>query len=131
LFYGFKTDDCTSDCPAGNPGCNLPDASSNAYAGSEDLFRQTPASCRRQQLLARDHDHVQQSGAAQAIIDHGVGSDGACPTQTVWLAKSSDIFRNIRYLEFDNAIFDARVTGDFSIVADEYRSAIGLTTPAT
>jgi uncharacterized protein (TIGR03790 family) len=30
LFYGFKTDDCTTNCPAGIPGCNLPAASSNA-----------------------------------------------------------------------------------------------------
>ena len=52
---------------------------------------------------------------AQAIIDRGVASDGTFPTQTVWLAKTSDIFRNVRYLEFDNAIFDARVAGDFSL----------------
>ena len=29
LFYGFKTDDCTGNCPEGIPGCNLPAASSN------------------------------------------------------------------------------------------------------
>ena len=62
LFYGFKTDDCTSDCPAGIPGCNLPAASSNAYVGSEDLSPDA-ADCRRQQFMARDHDHVQQPGA--------------------------------------------------------------------
>jgi hypothetical protein len=27
---------------------------------------------------------------AQAIIDRGVASDGTFPTQTVWLAKTSD-----------------------------------------
>ncbi len=59
LFYGFKTDDCTTNCPGGVPGCNLPAASSNAYAGSEGIFRQN-AGCRRQQLVARDHAHVQQ-----------------------------------------------------------------------
>jgi len=127
LFYGFKTDDCTSDCPAGNPGCNLPDASSNAYAGSEDLFRQTPPVAAGSNSWLVTMITSSNLAQAQAIIDHGVASDGACPTQTVWLAKSSDIFRNIRYLEFDNAIFDARVTGDFSIVRTNIDPPIGLT----
>ncbi len=64
---------------------------------------------------------------AKAIIDHGVAGDGSFPTQTVWLAKSSDVFRNIRYVEFDNTIFDARVAGDFSIVRTNINPPIGLT----
>ena len=77
--------------------------------------------------MAGDHAHVQQSCAGQAIIDRGVSSDGTFPTQTVWLAKTSDLARNVRYPEFDNAIFDARVAGDFSILRTNSDSPYGLT----
>jgi len=52
------------------------------------------------------------------------------PRKTVWLAKAADIFRNIRYLEFDNAIFDARVTGRLSIVRTNIDPPIGPDQPA-
>ncbi len=126
LFYGFKTDDCTTNCPAGYPSCNLPDASSNAYAASENLFRQTPVAAGSNSWLVImiTSSNLAQ---AQAIIDRGVASDGTFPTQMVWLAKSSDPARNVRYLEFDNTIFDARVTGDFTILRTNSDSPYGLT----
>jgi len=127
LFYGFKTDDCTSDCPEGIPGCNLPAASSNSYAFSEGIFRQTPpiaASSNSWLVTMITSSNLCQ---AQAIIDLGVASDGAFPTQTVWLAKTSDLARNVRYLEFDDAIFDARVAGDFSILRTNSDAPYGLT----
>jgi uncharacterized protein (TIGR03790 family) len=127
LFYGFKTDDCTGDCPAGIPGCNLPAASSNAYAGSEGIFRQTPPIAAGSNSWLVTMITSSNLAQAQAIIDCGVASDGAFPTQTIWLAKSSDVFRNIRYLEFDNTIFDARVTGDLSILRTSLDSPYGLT----
>jgi uncharacterized protein (TIGR03790 family) len=127
LFYGFKTDDCTNDCPAGIPGCNLPAASSNAYAGSEGIFRQTPPVSATSNSWLVTMITSSNLAQAQAIIDHGVSSDGTFPTQTVWLAKSSDLARNVRYLEFDNAIFDARVTGNFSILRTNLDSPYGLT----
>lgn len=127
LFYGFKTDDCTSDCPAGIPGCNLPAASSNAYAASEGIFRQTPPIAAGSNSWLVTMITSSNLAQAQAIIDRGAASDGAFPTQTVWLAKSSDVFRNIRYLEFDNTIFDARVAGDFSIARTNLDSPYGLT----
>jgi hypothetical protein len=72
---------------------------------------------------------ITSSNLAQAkvIIDRGVASDGTFPTQTVWLAKTTDWARNVRYLEFDNAIFDARVAGDFSILRTNSDSPYGLT----
>ena len=127
LFYGFKTDDCTSNCPAGVPGCNLPAASSNAYAASEGIFRQTPPIAAGSNSWLVTMITSSNLAQAQAIIDRGAASDGAFPTQTVWLAKSSDVFRNIRYLEFDNTIFDARVAGDFSIARTNLDSPYGLT----
>jgi len=105
LFYGFKTDDCTTNCPAGTPGCNLPAASSNAYAASEGIFRQTPPIAAGSNSWLVTMLTSSNLAQAQAIIDRGVASDGASPTQTVWLAKSSDTARNVRYLEFDNTIF--------------------------
>jgi uncharacterized protein (TIGR03790 family) len=127
LFYGFKTDDCTSDCPAGIPGCNLPAASSNAYAGSEGIFRQTPPNAAGSNSWLVTMITSSNLAQAQAIIDGGVASDGAFPTQTVWLAKTSDLARNVRYLEFDNTIFDARVAGDFFILRTNSDSPYGLT----
>jgi hypothetical protein len=128
LFYGFKTDDCSNNCPSGIAGCNLPDASSNAYAGSEGIFRQTPPVAAGSNSWLVTMITSSNLAQAQAIIDRGVASDGTFPTQTVWLAKSSDVFRNVRYLEFDNTIFDARVAGDFSI-ADEFRFALRFDKP--
>jgi uncharacterized protein (TIGR03790 family) len=115
LFYGFKTNDCIA-CNVPYPGCTLPDYTSNSYVGSEGIFRQTPpiAAGSNSWLVAMLTST--NLALAKAIIDHGVASDGAFPTQMVWLDKSSDVLRNIRYLEFDNTIFDARVAGDSSIV---------------
>jgi uncharacterized protein (TIGR03790 family) len=127
LFYGFKTDDCTNDCPEGTPGCNLPAASSNAYAGSEGIFRQTPPIAAGSNSWLVTMLTSSNLAQAKAIIDRGVAGDGAFPTQTVWLDKSGDVFRNIRYLEFDNTIFDARVAGDFSIARTNLDSPYGLT----
>jgi uncharacterized protein (TIGR03790 family) len=108
LFYGFKTDDCSNNCPEGIPGCNLPAASSNAYAGSEGIFRQTPPIAAGSNSWLVTMLTSSNLAQAQAIIDRSVAGDGAFPTQMVWLAKTSDLARNVRYLEFDNTIFDAR-----------------------
>ena len=52
---------------------------------------------------------------AKQVVDRGVASDGTFPTQTVYLAKSTDVFRNIRYALFDNAIFNTRLRGNYSM----------------
>jgi len=127
LFYGFKTDDCTGDCPEGIPGCNLPAASSNAYAASEGIFRQTPPIAAGSNSWLVTMLTSSSLAQAKAIIDRSMAGDGAFPTQTVWLAKTTDLARNIRYLEFDNTIFDARVAGDFSIQRTNLDSPYGLT----
>ena len=53
---------------------------------------------------------------ADLILSRAVASDSTFPTQTVYLAKTSDTARNVRFTEFDNAIFEARVRGDNSLV---------------
>jgi hypothetical protein len=50
--------------------------------------------------------------SAEQMIDRAVAGDGTFPTQTVYLAKSSDVFRNLRYSLFDNAVFNARLRGN-------------------
>jgi uncharacterized protein (TIGR03790 family) len=107
LFYGFKTD--------GGDSCSLPTASKNAYAGSEGIFRSTPpTSANSNSFLVT---MITSSNLAQAklVVDRGVASDFSFPTQTVYLAKSSDFFRNIRYATFDNAIFNTRLRGNYSM----------------
>ncbi len=127
LFYGFKTDDCTTNCPEGIPGCNLPAASSNAYAFSEGSFRQTPPIVPGSNAWLVTMLTSSNLAEAEAIIDRSVASDGTFPTQMVWLAKTTDYFRNVRYVEFDNTIFDARVAGGLSILRTNFDSPYSLT----
>ncbi|MBI3850804.1 MAG: TIGR03790 family protein [Verrucomicrobia bacterium] len=111
LFYGFKAD--TTPPPNTPDSCSLPDNSSNAYAGSEDLFRNVaPGSDTNTYLVTM----ITASNLAQArlIIDRGLASDATFPTQTVLLAKSSDPARNVRYSTFDNAVFNTRLRGNYS-----------------
>jgi uncharacterized protein (TIGR03790 family) len=127
LFYGFKTDDCTTNCPEGIPGCNLPPASSNAYSFSEGIFRQTPPIAPGSNAWLVTMLTSSNLAQARAIIDRSVSADGTFPTQTVWLAKTTDYFRNVRYLEFDNTLFDARVAGNDSIMRTNSDSPLGFT----
>jgi hypothetical protein len=52
---------------------------------------------------------------AKMLVDQGVASDHTFPTQTVYLAKSDDIFRNVRYVSFDNSAFETRLRGNYSM----------------
>ena len=111
LFYGFKVD----YPPLVDPGsCSLPAASSNSYAGSEWPFRLTGPGISRTNFLAV---MLTASNLAQAklAIDRAVAADATFPTQTVYLTKSSDVFRNVRYQLFDNAVFNTRLRGNFAI----------------
>ena len=78
--------------------CSLPDASSNAYAGSEGIFRQMPPIAAGSNSWLVTMITSSNLAQAEAIVDHGVASDGTFPTQTVWLAKTTDLARNVRYL---------------------------------
>jgi uncharacterized protein (TIGR03790 family) len=111
LFYGFKADYPPQIIPG---SCSLPDASSNAYAGSECIFRSVAPGSSRTNFLAvmLTSSNLDE---AELVIDEAVAGDGTFPTQTVYLAKSSDVFRNLRYELFDNAVFNTRLLGNCSV----------------
>ena len=96
--------------------CSLPDASSNSYAFSELPFREAlPDTATTNSFLAMMLTDNTLAGA-EAILARGVASDSTFPTQAVYLAKTSDPARNVRFVEFDNAIFASRVRGDNSLI---------------
>jgi uncharacterized protein (TIGR03790 family) len=111
LFYGFKPD-------IGSLGtCSLPDASSNSYAFSEMPFREaTPNTATTNSFLAMMLTDNTLAGA-ELILSRGVASDSTFPNQAVYLAKTSDPLRNVRFVEFDNAIFSGRIRGDNSLIS--------------
>src|SRR5438445_10937141 len=111
LFYGFQAD--TNINPF---ECSIARSSTNLYAGSEAIFRSTPPiSAGSNSWLVTMITHSNLALAKQ-IVDSGVLADGTFPTQTVYLAKSTDVNRNVRYLTFDNAIFNTRLRGNYSMV---------------
>src|SRR4029079_13544327 len=100
LFYGLKTN-------SGPESANI----TNSYVASEAIFRNSqPATAPGYSFLTTmlTADSLTQ---AQQLVDQGVTSDGTFPSGTVVLAKSSDFLRNVRYHEFDNAIFNASIRG--------------------
>ena len=113
LFYGFIPDGLCA-WPGLPSSCSLPNASSNSYAGSEYLFRSAAPGTSKTNFLTV---MLTSSNLAEAklVIDRGVASDSTFPTQTVYLGKSSDTARNIRYVLFDNAIFNTRLRGKYSM----------------
>ena len=113
LFYGF-----IPDGPAPGPGlpasCSLPGASSSPYASSEYPFRSiAPGTSQTNFLTVMLTSSNLDS--AELAVEHAVAGDGTFPTQTVYLAKSSDVARNIRYVLFDNAVFNTRLRGNYSV----------------
>ena len=96
--------------------CSLPDASSNSYAFSELPFREAPPdTAPTNSFLAMMLTDSTLAGA-ERDSGRGVASDSTFPTQTVYLAKTSDAARSVRFVEFDNAILASRVRGDNSLI---------------
>jgi uncharacterized protein (TIGR03790 family) len=131
LFYGFKTNTVP---PAGAPvGCSLPDISSNSFAFSELPFSQAhPDTAETNAFLVFMLTDDTLAGA-QAVLDRGFAADGSFPTQAVYLQKTSDPARNVRFFGFDNAVFDSRIRGDSSITriasdATSFSGILGLLT---
>lgn len=112
LFYGFKTN---TVFPGGPDSCSLPDQSSNSYAYSELPFVQSyPNTATTNSFLAMMLTDTNLA-AAENTLRRGVLADSSFPTQAVYLAKTSDQARNVRFLEFDNSIFDNQVAGNHSV----------------
>ena len=108
LFYGFKPDP--------NPPCSMAAGSTNLYAGSEGIFRSTPPISASSNSFLVTMLTSSSLALAQQLVNSGVGSDFTFPTQTVYLAKSTDLARNVRYLSFDDAIFNTRLRGNYSML---------------
>jgi uncharacterized protein (TIGR03790 family) len=132
LFYGFKNDTAPPyGCEPGS--CSLPDASSNSFAFSELPFSEAPpntASTNSFLAMMLTDDTL---AGAKSILARGVASDSAFPTQAVYLAKTGDRDRNVRFVEFDNAIFASRVQGNNSLVwtntdSTSFANLLGLMT---
>ena len=105
LFYGLRLGDGTD-----------PFGTTNSYAASEGVFSQNiPVGAPGHSFLTTmiTGDSLAQ---AEQLVDQGVASDGTFPQQPVILAKSSDTLRNIRYVYFDNTIFNANVLGVFTVL---------------
>jgi uncharacterized protein (TIGR03790 family) len=114
FFYGFKPD--TNPPIAGYSSCTVPDYSSNSYAFSELPFCEArPNTAPTNSFLAVMLTDSNLANA-ESILSRGVASDSSFPAQTLYLAKTDDTARNVRYVEFDNAIFDARIHGDYSMI---------------
>lgn len=125
LHYGFKPDSCLA-CPSGLPSCNLPNGSASAYAGSEGIFRQTPpisSTSNSWLVMMLTSSNLAQ---AKAVVDRGVASDFTFPTQTVFLAKSTDRLRNFRRLIFDDALLNVRLRGGPAILRTNLESPNAL-----
>ena len=118
LFYGFKPD--TNDAV-----CSLAPGSANLYAGSEDVFRARPPISAASNSWLVTMITSSNLAMAEQIVDQGAVSDSTFPTQTVYLVKSADMARNVRFKTFDNAIFDTRLLGNYSMVRVDDTSVWG------
>jgi uncharacterized protein (TIGR03790 family) len=114
LFYGLKPDT---------------NGTANTYAGSEATFRLAkPATALGYSFMATMLT-ANSLAEAEQLVDQGVSSDEQSPNQPVLLQKTSDPSRNVRYSEFDNAIFNVRVLGRSSLVRTNSDSAPPTTPP--
>ena len=93
----------------------LATGSSNTYAASEGVFRLTPPFSSASNFFLATMITSASLAQAEQIVAQGVQSDGTFPFQPVILAKSSQASYNSRYLAFDNAVFNARLRGNYSI----------------
>jgi uncharacterized protein (TIGR03790 family) len=110
LFYGFKTND---DPTLGT--CSLPDNSSNSYAYSEMPFALKPPNTAATNSFLAMMLTDTNLAMAENTLRRSVAADFSAPTQMVYLAKTSDQLRNVRFVEFDNSIFENRVIGNFTL----------------
>lgn len=127
LFYGFKTNGSVSQ-PGLPESCSRPPDAVSSYAFSESPWPEAasanPSGPAFLAMMVTGRSYNQ----ALATLVRGTAADGTRPSSPVWLAKTTDAARNVRYLDFDNALFEARVWGDSSIVVtnSDSTSTLGL-----
>ncbi len=88
----------------------------NSYAASEAVFRQAPPVGAPGYSFLATMITGNSLAQAEQLVDQGVASNGTFPQPPVVLAKSSDPYRNVRYVYFDNAIFNVNILGVSSIL---------------
>jgi len=113
IFYGFKTN---IPPPPGLPDtCSLPPDSTNSYAYSELPFAlaepQTASTNAFLAAMLTDNSVAQ----AESTLERGITSDSSFPPEPVYLEKTSDINRNVRFVLFDNAIQECRARDDSAV----------------
>ncbi len=121
LFYGFKPNPSNSYAE-----CSLASGSTSAYAASEGIFRQTPPINAGSNSWLTILLTATNLAKAKALVDLGRASDSTFPTQTVFLAKSTDSVRNLRHLQADNAILNTRLRGNPRVVLTNASTPAGL-----
>src|SRR5580692_2375767 len=100
LFYGLRLGDGSD-----------PLGITNSYAASEAIFNPNMTVGSPGYSFLTTMITGNSLAQAEQLVNQGVASDGTFPQQPVILAKSSDILRNIRYVFFDDAIFNVDVLG--------------------
>ncbi len=121
LFYGFK------DNPA-DPflACTMANGTTNLYAGSESIFRATPPISATSNSWLTFLLTATNLTKAKALVDLGVASDATFPTQTVFIAKTFDVVRRLRYLQADNVIQNTRLRGNYRVALTNISTTTGL-----
>jgi len=112
LYYGFKTN---GPPVSGFGSCSLPDNTSNSYAYSELPFAQAPPNTAATNSFLAMMLTDTNLAAAEKILRRSVAADFSYPTQAVYLAKTTDLARNVRFIESDNAIFENQVVGNYTL----------------
>jgi len=115
LYYGLKADG-GGDVTA-----------TNSFASSETSFSENrPASAKTNSFLVTmlTSDSLQQ---AKRFVDQGVTSDATFPQQPALLAKTYDPNRNIRYVRFDNAIYNVSLLENSALIRTNSNSPLGST----
>jgi uncharacterized protein (TIGR03790 family) len=134
LYYGFKTN--TAPPPGLPDTCSLPGDSTNSYSYSELPFALAePATASTNSFLAVMLTDTNLA-EAESTLQRGVASDSSHPPEAVYLEKTSDTARNVRFVLFDNAIQECRARGDNDVTRINSNStamtnALGLDTGLT
>ena len=116
LFYGVK-----------NEGGSEWQSITNSYGASEMPFSSSPPLSAPGYSFLATMLTANSASEARVLIDRGVAADGKFPSQAVFLEKSSDPARNIRYWGFDNAVFNAQVARTSSLLRTNCNSPLGQT----
>ncbi len=119
LFYGFKTNTTPRRACPTPVRCPMirPTATPTANCPSRWRSRTRPAPTPFLAVMLTDTNLAQ----AESTLERGVASDSSFPPETVYLEKTSDSARNVRFVLFDNAIQECRARGDDSRDADQLR----------